>query len=50
MLNIFQSMKLSRSALGKTTVGQVLNIMSNDAHRIEDVRINKFLDYFEYKY
>ncbi len=50
MLNIFQSIKLSRSALGKTTVGQVLNIMSNDAHRIEDVRIDKTLDYFKHKY
>jgi hypothetical protein len=43
-------MKLSRSALGKTTVGQVLNIMSNDAHRIEDVRIDKVLNYFKRKY
>jgi hypothetical protein len=43
-------MKLSRSALGKTTIGQILNIMSNDAHRIEDVRIKKVLYYLKQKY
>lgn len=34
---LLQSLKLSRNAMAQTTIGQIINIFSNDVNRFDDV-------------